>query len=576
APGGTLQVNNLNALSTNSLVVSNGTLRIPTGLATIGNSAGYRSALVSGSGSLWTNGSALTIGSNAQVTVDAGGTLSIGGALIVSNMGPAANGLIVTNGGMLFSTAASFVGNASSNNSMLVAGGGALWNGGAVALTVGNSATATNNLLRLDGQGAPGGAVVTNLSTLTVGAIAGADRNGLIVGNGGRIFTAGAAVIGTAGSGNYVRVQGPAGSLWNAGNAAVTVGSGAGARNNALVIDGNGVDGGSVVTNTGTLNTFIIGSAAAANSVIITNGGRLFTGGAATIGNAGSTGNYVRVEGGAVTSLWNAGNQTLTVGSGANAIFNTLTIDGKGVLGSAVVTNASKLFVNYNAQSGGGPNLVLVTNQGILSVGTLCVGYNTADSLYSSSNNVLEIAQGGQVFASNNIAIGGALNEIYKGHHSNNRLVVRDANSVLDMRNSSLTIAFLNSGSGVYTSGFNQVLCDGGLITNMGATTVGCTVGSNDVSGFNGITVTNGGRIYSRGAIQVAVNYQSNDWITITGTNSIWDAGGSNLTVGTSIVGNSDNAVLINNSGTLDAIGTLTLAGALNYVNLRGGTLGVA
>jgi len=74
----------------------------------------------------------------------------------------------------------------------------------------------------------------------------------------------------------------------------------------------------------------------------------------------------------------------------------------------------------------------------------------------------------------------------------------------------------------------------------------------------------------------VAVNYQSNDWITITGTNSIWDAGGSNLTVGTSIVGNSDNAVLINNSGTLDAIGTLTLAGALNYVNLRGGTLGVA
>ncbi|MFZ4397588.1 MAG: hypothetical protein ACOYOU_18410, partial [Kiritimatiellia bacterium] len=124
----------------------------------------------------------------------------------------------------------------------------------------------------VDGQGVADSAIVTNAG-MTVGAAAAQNQNGVTIRNGGRIFTGGAAVIGTLGSGNYVRVEGGAvTSLWNAGNSTVTVGSGATAQNNTLAIDGKGITGAAAVTNTAAL---IVGSSSSYNSLLITNGGLL-------------------------------------------------------------------------------------------------------------------------------------------------------------------------------------------------------------------------------------------------------------------------------------------------------------
>ncbi|MEI7437465.1 MAG: hypothetical protein WCL16_11750, partial [bacterium] len=258
---------------------------------------------------------------------------------------------------------------------------------------------------------------------------------------------------------------------------------------------------------------------------------------------------------------------------------NTLTIDGKGVLGGAILTNVSSLRIGYDATVSGlltANNSVLVTNGGVvyLGAGPHGIGFNNTQ-LNSTSNNILEIVQGGRVFSTGLIKVGSIGD--YSGFHYDNQLVIRDADSVLNLGNSDLIVGWCSTGGNAVFLRRSWVLCDGGLITNVGAVTIGFAGSSMMLADNNRIVVTNGGRFYNRGAIQVGGGFASNNLMTITGTNSLWDMGGYNLTVGAYQLAKSNtaNSVFIDQGGTLDNIGTLTVY-TNSFANLCGGTLGVA
>ncbi len=387
-PGGILRIGHTNAFGTNSFVVNNGMLWI-TNNFTVGYGF-YRAARVSGSGSIWSNSLALTLGPNGLIAVEGGGRLACG-ALTLANEGGANSGFGVTNGGQLYTTGAAQIGNARSNSTLTVGGGGSIWNAGSQALTVGTG-TATGNVLRIDGQAVAGGAVVTNTSTLDVGKNSGANGNELQVVAGGRLFTSGATVVGTSSTGNTVRVEG-AGSLWNASATAITIGSGAGAQSNRLVIDGNGISGGAVVSN---INAFKVGNQANANATVITNGGFLQVGaGDLAIGSAGFSNTLVVVGGAGAVSMIDAGSQIIRIGY-ANGSNNTVLVDGRGVEGRAVITNGGVLVFGDVSLTPALQNRLIVTNGGVLYIGGARIG-SAANSLansYPAHENQLIVAEG--------------------------------------------------------------------------------------------------------------------------------------------------------------------------------------
>jgi hypothetical protein len=632
--GGTLRVDNLNGISTNSLVVSNGTLSAPSVLTTFGNIAAYRSAQVTGSGSLWTNGVGLIIGSNAQVTVAGGARLAINGALTVADRGTVANSLLVTNGGQIFSTAISYIGNATSNNSVKVVGGRSVWNGGnnggSVTLSIGAGAGATNNIFVVDGLGVAGGALVTNLSTLSVGISAGSGWNTMIVTNGGQIFSAGPA-IGNVSSNNTAILSG-AGSLWNGGNGVLTVGQGVNAISNVLRIDGAG--GVARMTNVAAV-TVGITAGSGWNTLIVTNGGQLINAGTVTIGSASSNNSAVVSGGGA---LWNCSGNSLLIGAAASPN-NTFLIDGQNVDGGAVVTNLTTLNLS------GDNTLMLVTNLGRVIAPGFAVGN-------AGRSNQMIFAQGGKMK-------GTAVANSYVGLAGGdaNLLLIRDTNTIFDLGTVGASVIIGGSSTistgtgnvirvengGVLTNGFikfgnsdaahfdvgNVLLVTNGLIyTSGGASTLGnganscystaLVVGASsvwnggaqaiyvgwgglalsntlwvdaalvtNVAGFNIgqaiaqtnsgnlMVFTNGARVYANSATALGQStYGTNNRVIVTGSGTLWDQGTTPLTLGRALTG-SNNILRIDQGATVDNIGLLTI-NSNNFLQLRGGTLGVS
>ncbi len=631
--GGTLRIDNLNALSTNAFVVFNGTLSIPSVMTTFGNLATYRSAVVSGSAATWTNGVGLTIGSNAQVTVDAGGRLAINGALTVADRGTVANSLTVTNGGQIYCTAASIVGNVTSNNSASVGGGGALWHAGNTAVTIGSGAGATNNTILIDGLGVECGARLTNVATMTVGNGAGSGWNSLLLTQGGQLFCT-TPTIGNASSNNTVVISG-GGSLWNGGAGALSIGLAAGGVSNLLRIDGLGAR----MTNMGNVT---LGSAVGSgwNTLIVTNGGQLSSLGAIAIGSTSSN-NAVVISGGG--ALWNNPG-ALTIGSGAGMTNNTLLIDGQNMDGGAMMTNVNNIVIG----SIGDYNTMRVNNMGrIYLAGSFSIGNGNG-----SRSNQLIVEQGGKMK-------GTALANSYVGLAGGyaNLLVIRDAGSVFDLGTGASYVFIggsttLSTGTGnvmrvenggvftngairigasdathydvgnllvvtnglVYASGLasvvgygfnscyatalvvgasslwnggaqainvgwgalamsNTLWIDAALVTNVAGFNLGQALAQ--TNSWNQMVITNGAQVYANGATVIgASTYGTNNTALVTGPGTLWNQGGANLTLGGGARTASNNTVRIDQGALLDAIGTLTI-NSNNVLHLRGGTLGV-
>ena len=389
---------------------------------------------VTGAKSIWNMGggsSSLTVGASTpganynSVTVDAGGVLTNGLLVIGSNSGAIGNSLVITNGGQVYGMAnASYVGSGGAystgwvGGANLVTGEKSIWDIGS-SLIVGGSGN--SNLLTVAQNG-----LVTNIvgNGFKLGDSAGSSYNTVVITNGGQVFSLGSSMIvgnGTTSSWNRVIVHngllmtgggtGPAIGLNSVGNS-VTVkadgiwdvglkglyvgasysGSGSGTSNSVVVTTGG------VVTNVCGGERLGIGDGVGANfnSIIVTNGGKLFmAGGNVLIGayrnssgglSAGGNGNWLLMEGGLLdgsvnsyignastanlaelrgAAQWNLNNKTLTIGLSSGTT-NELRV-GSG----ATVTGVNTLTIGADAGSVGNQ---LTLAGGNVSVTTFALG----------------------------------------------------------------------------------------------------------------------------------------------------------------------------------------------------------
>ncbi len=416
---------------------------------------------------------------------------------------------------------------------------------------------------------ATGGASLVTLNNTAVqsaGISIGGSAYSLILTNGGRISNAVTAITLSGGT-NRVEVSGGGTASYISNSMAINIGLTNGY--NEFWVNGGGVAGGAFVTNSGAV---IVGSGSGSlmNHLAVTNGGYLFGTAASSVGASSSFSNKVEVTGGG--ALWNGGGQTLSVGVGTGANANSLVIDGQGVAGGARVTNVSTLYVGVDA-FGIERNSVLVTNGGVLNLGagTHIIGGQTAGSIYSSTSNRLDIVNGGRIYSAGPIYVGKTA-PANQGSHWDNKLVVRDSTSLLDLGGFALVLGFFNGGGLAFNVSGNELIVDGGVATNVGAITISSGAGGGGTTSVykNGLVVTNGGRLYSRGP--VVVGQISNNWAIITGTESLWDVGGSNLTIGGTAAYASNNWMTIDQGATVRNGGTLTVY-STNTLELRGGTL---
>ena len=428
----------------------------------------------------------------------------------------------------------------------------------------GNLVKAGNANLTLSGATGTVNSVTNNSGTLTLanrekmtllGAMAFGNLGGsLVITNGSQLFSAGDITMGTAINSNAVLlVGGPLGSsVWDVGAKAFAVGA-ANATGNVLRIDGAGVTGGAMVTNVG---TFLLGGGvnnACDNSLIITNGGQFWQTGSFRFGNwPGASRNKLTVQGGnGVVSTFGklAGAMSF---SGSGGTSNTMCIDGMGVPGSARFTSGVA-FANQGTSNGVG-NILIVTNGGWLTAPGFVFGDSAAvgnmativgagskldasgPSAYltvgggASSNNMMTVADGGQVIVTNGsthggigyasvvgIALGNSLiitnrgivthsfgvNNFFIGNMSgsgsagiSNSVLVSGSGSIFNCANA-LTIGAETSGS-TATGNWMQVE-SGGVVTNVGTLSVGymtdATGGGASVG--NKLIITNGGQVFA-------------------------------------------------------------------------------
>ncbi len=341
-----------------------------------GDSGAHNSLVISNGGQVISssctigNGILPTIGGNNVLITGAGSVLTNGGNLVIGNYSTA-NRVVVENDGQLIDYNATFgaADHTSSNNSALVQGSGSLWiNHEQVALNgVGSSLVISNGGQMTDSYGYLGynfgssntsalvtgaGSVWSNQQDLYVGNFG--SSNVLIIANGGLVNSFNCFVGYSSSSNNSIIVTDP-GSLWSNRNLTTFFG-----WPNSLVISNGGqaitpseaefgrdrvvVTGAGSLWNCGTLlfsaaNSLVISNGAqiinteahvgSSNTVRVADGGR-WQNNALYLGFSGSS-NSVVVAGGSVSAT------NLIVGFASADCNNLLQLDS----GSVVVTNAT-------------------------------------------------------------------------------------------------------------------------------------------------------------------------------------------------------------------------------------------
>ena len=472
-----------NAPSGGPISLLNGTLTInPTVDAVYpGNITGAGSLVKDGPNNLTLTGTN-TVALNASAGLTGGGVLTLSGGIFSNVMAGAAmpfaatgNTLVVNNGAHYFGpspasgTQAPF---GSSNCTLRVSGSNSVWNQGGDIIQLDLSG---NKFLITDG------ALVTNAARIWVGYGTPSGNASLVISNGGQLYTAaGASYLGgLAGSTNSsIMIAGTnaitgASALWDNGGSAgaLTVGAKAAGDNyNTLTVGAGGV-----FTNAGNLTIGGVGGACF-NSLIITNGGQVFTLQAGYIGSSGST-NSGWVGGtnpaNGKPSLWNLGAAALILGNSSGAVGNVLRVDNGGV-----VTNVggSGVVVGYNLGANG--NSVVITNGGKVFTGT---GVNIGQT--GAAGNAIVINNGTLTVNAGTCFVGAA---------STGNTATVTANGVWDMGGQYLLVG---GSTGASPGSNNSVLVTaGGAITNWGSN--GIEVGPAPGGLGNSLIATNGGRIH--------------------------------------------------------------------------------
>jgi len=166
----------------------------------VGNVGSNTTAVVTGAGSVWSNSTLLQVGgngSNNTLLITAGGLVNNSGTLTRAGNGTFAynNAIIIDGTNSLLNSAPNLtVGGSGPANTVTVKNGGRLNTGnGSGSASLGISATASNNVVTVDGPGS----LWVNQSGMNVGSLG--SYNQLIVTNGGEVQTQGLTVSPTAG-----------------------------------------------------------------------------------------------------------------------------------------------------------------------------------------------------------------------------------------------------------------------------------------------------------------------------------------------------------------------------------------
>ncbi|MEI8315214.1 MAG: autotransporter-associated beta strand repeat-containing protein, partial [Verrucomicrobiota bacterium] len=378
--GGTTVVNTLSFNGgNNTLVISNGADVYPLNTWTIGGT-GTNTLIVTGAGSMLTNGNNATINLNGTgngLIISSGAVVTATGAYIGTGA-TASNFVLVTGPGSILSNYNFFsgyspliIGNGTGNgNSVIVSNGGAVWtvdprnnNGMMMGFSTGNS-----NSLLVTGSGS----VDTNAGTVYIGYGANSAYNFVSVVNSGKFAMQGGLSIGTqsGSSSNSVTVSGTNSSLWASG--ALLIGGNAaytGNFGNQLIVS----NGGQAVT----LGAASIGTSpnSGYNAVTVTGGGSVWSNtGVVIIGSTNSIGNALVVSNGGAFY----GGGAITVGWGGGSSNNTYAI------ADSTVSNNGLITIGY---IGGGNNTLTTTNATMSSKG-LTIGNGSSNNTVTVSNNV--------------------------------------------------------------------------------------------------------------------------------------------------------------------------------------------
>ena len=298
------------------------------------NAVGSKSRLDTGGGRLYI-GNAGSASTNDWVLVDGGIITNVGGSQGGTYTLGVGSSLVITNGGQILENGGGgAVGRVGLANYWLVAGADSAgnrstFNGGSGALNIGgiqglvdSAYSGTNNWLWV-GQGG----LVTNLSHIFVGGNTNALNNGMIITNGGQMFSSGSSSIGSQdnANNNYVSLGGGNNSLWNLGNASLTIGNNALAMNNYATLFTGGV-----LTN---VSAVILGGV---NSLLNFNGGTLAAGGNGSLittnGTTVNATNYVQTGGAVIDPVTYNVVNTLPLMQDPNSLGGGLTKLGSGIL----------------------------------------------------------------------------------------------------------------------------------------------------------------------------------------------------------------------------------------------------
>ena len=336
-----------------------------------------------------------------------------------------------------------------------------------------------------------------------------------------------------------------------------TIGSGPGSINNVATVTGTG----SKWTNSGNLNLGFDGDH---NTLNIQNGGSVLADNTNIGGSASATNNALNISG-LDSSLQNTNNVVVGYDGASNSL---------SILDQAQASNVHA-YVGYSSSADN--NTVTVSGTGSLwdNTGAFFLGTD-------GSGNQLSVSAGGKVTVNNQDALIGA-----NSGSDSNKLIIQGANSefsnsqtfyvgrsgsnnqLLIQESGLLTTKNVRIGGGTGFSGTpngNKATVDGaGTVWNISGT---LRVGSD--GSINRLDVTNGGKVSVTGNSFLGYNATSSgNSVNISGSGSQFLA--NSLVIGNA-AGSTNNAVIVENGGTLKSTGiTLGQTG-----NLQIGTGGLA
>ncbi len=621
--------------SSNLLTISNGGVLIDSN-GEIGNGGNFNTVVVTGSNSLWSNTGTLTIGDNGGISnsliVNSNGALSassivLGGSnssfntLAISGSGNLTNltsltiggggynnTLTVTNALALAPPGSSIsVGTGSgTSNSLVVTGPGATVSGGSgLQLTVGNGGNA-NSLVISNGASVTGTTGYVGFGGYSINPI-GSSNTAIVTGSNGTSSSwtlSGQLEVGYEGFSNSLIISN--GATVSANGIMIGQGdanSSANANNNSILVTGSN----SVLTASGSSTITIGTNVANTNSLVISNGGKVF-GGTGVIGSDASYGNFALVTG--PGSLWsNSG--SIYVGDKIYSGNGTLTVAANGTVTTTNLYVAygtgSSGTVNYGTYGGSDTNFTINTPLFTFGNGAGTVNFNQANTMTNSTpfvgsnalavdviaqlgsgttvltsqgstNNATLVVDGGQLIlngarfttTSNSAPLSG---NVYVGFQGQGALPNYSNNTPVSLVITNATQLGANEvivGQGVFNvaSDGNSLLLGNGTISSAGGAigyfgngNSALITGSNSLwsnsanlpvgngGSSNTLTISAGGRVVDSNS--TVGNAGSGNSALITGSGSLWSNTGA---IGVGYAGGSNNSLVISNGATVDSV----------------------